>query len=198
MQENEEATCFRIERNPQRMDLISAQRGQRVPSTRAERAELARELRALDRMKTDELVDKHFELFGYATKSRNKPGLIRRLYHRVQEIQEGRELSEEARSAIKTLSGESAIPDGRAKRPAKKSDDAPRDPRLPDPGTVLAKRYKGSEYEVTVLTDGFEYDGVTFKTLSAVAKEITGRHWNGFIFFGLDTRKPKKKKGASR
>ncbi len=179
------------------MDLIQAQRGQRVPRTRAERAQLARELRALDRMKTDDLVDKHFELFGYATRSRNKPGLIRRLYHRVQEIQEGRELSEEARATIKTLSREVTVVDGRAKRPAKKIDDAPRDPRLPGVGTVLTKRYKGSEYEVTVLTDGFEYDGVEFKTLSAVAKEITGRHWNGFIFFGLDTRKPKKK-GASR
>jgi hypothetical protein len=179
------------------MDLIQAQRGQRVPRTRAERAELARELRALDRMKTDDLVDKHFELFGYATKSRNKPGLIRRLYHRVQEIQEGRELSEEARSVIKTLSQEVSVADGRAKRPAKKTEDAPRDPRLPGVGTVLAKRHKGREYEVTVLKDGFEYDGAIFKTLSAVAKEITGRHWNGFIFFGLDTRKPKKT-GASR
>jgi hypothetical protein len=51
--------------------------------------------------------------------------------------------------------------------------------------------YKGRLLEVTVLADGFAYGGQRFATLSAVAKHVTGSHWNGFHFFGL-TQKGKK------
>lgn len=53
------------------------------------------------------------------------------------------------------------------------------------PGTVLARQYKGRTITVTVLEDGFEYAGEVFRTLSAVAKAVTGSHWNGYHFFGL-------------
>jgi hypothetical protein len=61
----------------------------------------------------------------------------------------------------------------------------PRDPRLPAPGAVIHKYYKGRNCLVTVLDKGFEYEGACHKSLSAVANEITGSHWNGFEFFGL-------------
>jgi Protein of unknown function (DUF2924) len=38
---------------------------------------------------------------------------------------------------------------------------------------------------VTVRADGFEYESQTYKSLSAIAKAVTGSHWNGYVFFGL-------------
>jgi hypothetical protein len=59
------------------------------------------------------------------------------------------------------------------------------DSRLPMPGSLLVKQYRGRTIVVRVLTSGFEYDGRKLSSLSAVAKEITGTKWNGFSFFGL-------------
>jgi hypothetical protein len=64
--------------------------------------------------------------------------------------------------------------------PQEKSDD-----RLPPPGTVLTRKYKGGAVQVKVLSDGFEYAGAVYGSLSAVAKAVTGSHCNGFLFFGL-------------
>jgi len=64
----------------------------------------------------------------------------------------------------------------------------PRDPRIPPVGTVLRRVFQGVAHEVTVCSEGFEYAGQRFKTLSAVAKHITGTPWNGFLFFGLKKR----------
>jgi hypothetical protein len=60
-----------------------------------------------------------------------------------------------------------------------------RDPRLPPPGTVLRRAFRGAEYEVKVLEDAFEHGGERFESLSTVATRITGSRWNGFTFFGL-------------
>ena len=64
--------------------------------------------------------------------------------------------------------------------------------RLPIPGTVLTRKYRGRQIEVKVLPNAFEYDGQNYRSLTAVAKAITGSHWNGHLFFGLTTaqRKP--------
>ena len=64
----------------------------------------------------------------------------------------------------------------------------PRDPRVPPVGTVLRRVFNGVAHEVTVCNEGFEHGGERFKTLSAVAKHITGTPWNGFLFFGLKKR----------
>jgi hypothetical protein len=63
------------------------------------------------------------------------------------------------------------------------------DERVPPPGTVLTRNYRGQAYHVVVRDDGFEYDGQIFRSLSAIAKLITGSHWNGLLFFKL--AKPK-------
>lgn len=59
------------------------------------------------------------------------------------------------------------------------------DSRLPMAGSILIKEYRGKTIVVRVLDDGFDYDGRRFASLSAIAKEITGTKWNGFLFFGL-------------
>ncbi len=60
-----------------------------------------------------------------------------------------------------------------------------RDARLPLPGAVLERQYKGNLVSVKVLESGFEYESKYYKTLSAVAVAITGHHISGYHFFGL-------------
>src|SRR5690606_41994050 len=66
------------------------------------------------------------------------------------------------------------------------------DPRLPAPGSAIVRQYKGRTIRVVVLPDGegFEHDGERYRTLSAVAKKVTGSHINGFRFFRLAGRNP--------
>jgi hypothetical protein len=50
---------------------------------------------------------------------------------------------------------------------------------------VLTRKYRGDVLQVKVLADGFEFEGVRYRSLSAVAKAVTGGHCNGFLFFRL-------------
>jgi len=52
-------------------------------------------------------------------------------------------------------------------------------------GTRLIREFKGKKYEVTALGNGFNYNGKVYKSLSAIANEITGTRWNGKKFFGV-------------
>jgi hypothetical protein len=152
---------------------------------------LAQELAALKTCSYRELQVKHAELFGETPLARNKPWLIKRIAWRLQANAEG-DLSERAKIRIaelandadlrvqaprsKTLSVEQAVP---------VSVQAPVDRRLPVPGTILTRPYKGNVLRVEVREGGFAYEGVVYRTLSAVAKAITGSHCNGFAFFRL-------------
>jgi hypothetical protein len=60
-----------------------------------------------------------------------------------------------------------------------------RNSRLPVTGTRLIREWQGIEHCVTVRVVGFDYQGRPYKSLSAIAREITGVRWNGWIFFGL-------------
>ena len=60
------------------------------------------------------------------------------------------------------------------------------DDRLPMPGTIITREYKGQMLQVRVLAKGFEYAGEVYKSLSAVAKAVTGSHCNGYAFFRLE------------
>jgi hypothetical protein len=66
------------------------------------------------------------------------------------------------------------------------------DKRLPPPGSVITRIYKGQTFQVRVLVAGFEFAGTTYPSLSAVAKAITGSHCNGFLFFNLTSTKGTK------
>ena len=59
------------------------------------------------------------------------------------------------------------------------------DRRIPRPGTLLKREYRGDTIAVTVLADGFQYQGRHYGSLSAIATEVTGTRWNGVAFFGL-------------
>jgi hypothetical protein len=59
----------------------------------------------------------------------------------------------------------------------------------PIAGTRLLRAYQGVEHTVTVLQDGYEWQGRPYKSLSAIARAITGTRWNGLVFFGLKNRR---------
>ena len=74
---------------------------------------------------------------------------------------------------------------------ARSQDDTPKGPppRKLTPGTRLVRDWHGVGHTVTVLEDGFEYDGRSWRSLTAIATAITGSHWNGPRFFGLSVPK---------
>jgi len=60
-----------------------------------------------------------------------------------------------------------------------------RDSRLPAPGTILKRTFRDQSLVVRVLKSGFQYEGAMYRSLSAVARRVSGTHWNGFSFFKL-------------
>ena len=62
------------------------------------------------------------------------------------------------------------------------------EPRLPAPGTVLVRRYKNDTITVTVLDQGFQHGERVYKSLSGIARAVTGTQWNGYSFFSLGSR----------
>ena len=59
----------------------------------------------------------------------------------------------------------------------------------PIAGTRLIREWQGTEHTVTVLKDGYEWQGRPYQSLSAIARAITGTRWNGWVFFGLKNRR---------
>ncbi len=145
----------------------------------------------LPALSTGELRAKFAELFGEVPNTYNRPYLIRRVAWRLQALAEGG-LSERARQRAAGLASGSELrlssPPGLAAEPRRKPVRRRRTIRreLPPPGSVLSRPYRGRLFEVKVLAKSFEYDGRVYASLSAVAKAITGTHWNGPKFFGLD------------
>ena len=149
-----------------------------------------KELAALRRMSVGELRLRYVEVFGEATKSRHKQWLIKRILWRMQALAEG-DLSDRARRRAEELANDADLRLRPPRTPAAPSQTqavqapADRNSRLPPPGTILTRPYKGETLQVKVLPQGFEYEGQVHKSLSAVAKAITGSHCNGYLFFRL-------------
>lgn len=149
------------------------------------------EVTELRRMTTSELSERYAQVCGEETRTRHKPYLIRKIAWRMQAMAEG-DLSIRACRRAEELAQDADV---RAMPPKDglsvttvalpKTVAANNDPRLPSPGTAITRKYKGRTIQVVVLTDGFEYEGERYTSLSAVAKAITGSHVNGFRFFNL-------------
>lgn len=156
---------------------------------------IAAEIARLENMTVTKLAEKFETLIGEKCRSRNKRYLIRRIAWRLQANAEGG-LSERAlkRAAELALDSEVRVtPPKQSKGPLVVVTDVRstpvRDDRLPPPGSMLHREYKGEPIRVLVLEDAFEYEGQRFKSLTAVANAITGSHVNGFQFFKLRSRK---------
>jgi len=146
---------------------------------------------ALRNASIDEIAKKYEELFpGKKASRENKIFLWKQIAYKLQELEYGG-LSDKAKGRLKGLVQQYDPINNKAYRPNQQPDEnlqkktSLKDNRLPIPGSSITKTYKGSNIQVKVLDKGFEYKGRIYKSLSAIAKEITGNHWNGYIFFGL-------------
>ena len=155
---------------------------------------MKKELAALEQLTVGQLQERYIEVFGEPVRSRHKQYLIRRIAWRLQANAEGG-LSERALQRAEELADVADVrvtPPKRATTAALGHEASGKgavrvavatDPRLPPPGAAITRQYKGRTITVTVLPDGFEYDGERYRSLTAVAKAITGSHMNGFRFF---------------
>jgi hypothetical protein len=154
---------------------------------------VAKELADLRRMTVGQLRDRYAAVLGQPTNARHKDWLVKRIIWRLQSQAEG-DLSERARQRAAELANDADL---RVTAPKVSTEPStpqltktasirmPTTGRLPLPGTLITRVYKGRELHVQVLDDGFEFEGAVFKSLSAVAKHITGSHCNGYLFFRL-------------
>jgi type IV secretory pathway ATPase VirB11/archaellum biosynthesis ATPase len=132
-------------------------------------------LAALKRMPVTDLKAEWKILFGTDAPNNSRGFLERRLAHRIQELSYGGV----ARGTTKLLN---ALADEVRKQGRKTMIS---DPRNPVVGTRLVREWDGAEHTTIVLRDGFEFEGRKYKSLSAIARDITGTRWNGYRFFGL-------------
>jgi hypothetical protein len=156
---------------------------------------IGKEVAALRRMSTQELMGKYAELFGEQVwKTGNRVWLVKRIAWRLQALDEG-DLSERARHRAAELANDAdlRLSPPRPQKPRPKAvvqagptqHTAKRNTPHLRPGTVLARKYRGEMLEVRVLANGFAFEGTTYFSLSAVAKAITGAHCSGHHFFRL-------------
>jgi Protein of unknown function (DUF2924) len=120
------------------------------------------------------------ELFDTEPPPYNRRFLESRLAYRLQELAYGG-LSGDATRRLDAIAAQ--LP-AKSARPAKQTPD-----HRPVSGTRLIREWKGVEHQVTVRDADFEYQGRPYKSLSAVARAITGTRWNGLVFFGLKSQR---------
>jgi hypothetical protein len=132
------------------------------------------QLAALEKTPTADLKKMWQELMGTPPPPYNRVFLVKRLSYRVQELAFGG-LSKEAERRLDDL-----VDELEGKKKSK-----PKDMSAPIVGTKLIREWQGVLQEVTTLSDGYEWQGRAYKSLSAVARAITGTRWNGPLFFGL-------------
>ena len=135
---------------------------------------------ALKAMPTAELREQWNALFDTPPPRYNRRLLESRLAYRIQELAYGG-LKPETVRRLEQL-GEQLDGGNIAVRRSRAND-------RPIAGTRLLREYQGVEHAVTVLQDGYEWQGRPYKSLSAIARAITGTRWNGLTFFGLKNRR---------
>jgi len=157
----------------------------KAAQARREVADVTSQIAALSDMTLEELRDRFHQVYGEPTTARHKGYLRKKVAWQIQALVEGG-LSQRALNRIEELAPLS--PQWRKLNGWDAQDGTPRrDPRLPAPGSVIIRTHDGVEHMVTVLEDSFLYEGEYFRSLSRVARAITGTNWNGFLFFHLKT-----------
>jgi hypothetical protein len=138
-------------------------------------------LAALKTMPISDLKQQWRELLDKEPPPFNRRYLESRLAYRIQELAYGGlkpETMERLEALAEDFHGSNpARPPGRFRS-------------IPVAGTQLVREWQGAEHRVTVRDDGaFEYQGRPFKSLSAIARAITGTRWNGWVFFGMKNQR---------
>jgi len=137
-------------------------------------------LAALKAMSVNELKTEWQAMFDAPAPNNSRTFLESRLAYRIQELTYGGP-DKQTRRLLDLLADEV---EGTLTRKSQIAD-----PRNPVVGTKLIREWDGIAHTVTVLKEGFEWGGQRYKSLSAVARAITGTRWNGYRFFGLRERK---------
>jgi hypothetical protein len=134
------------------------------------------QLAALKGLPAPALQNKWRALFESEPPPYNRRFLESRLAYRIQELAYGG-LKKETVERLRVLGKQyDCKPGSRAKA---------RSDRLPIAGTRMIREWQGVQHCVTVRASDFEYQGRPYKSLSAIAREITNVRWNGWVFFGL-------------
>ena len=122
------------------------------------------------------LIQKFEELYGFKPGNTTSRGLRKRIAYRLQEIYLGG-LSDKDLAALEAIADKDPLANLNQNGMRKV---------INREGTRLKRVWKGNEYEVIAVGDGtFEFNGKGYKSLSAIAREITGTRWNGKLFFGV-------------
>ncbi len=146
---------------------------------------ITEEIAELRSMKVPDLVVRYEAVFGNPPRVKHRDWLWRRIAWKIQEQRFGG-LSEVAKRRLSELIAELELPLGQRTVNGKVARSRPGDPPL---GTTLTRVWKGQEVRTTAVDGGWEHDGVVYRSLSAVAKAVTGSHWNGRLFFRLTPRR---------
>ena len=134
----------------------------------------------LQRLPYPELKERWRALMGTDPPTHNRAFLVKRMAYRIQEQIYGG-LSGWATERLAEVAREHGIDeDGRITRPVPEER-----PGRPVVGTRFVREWHGRRYEVTTTPEGYEFEGRPYRSLSAVARAITGTQWNGRVFFGL-------------
>ena len=133
-------------------------------------------LAALKAMSVLQLKAEWQSLIGTPAPNNSREFMELRLAYRIQELAYGGP----SRETIRLLNALADEIDGKPQRKSRFVD-----PRKPVAGTKLVREWNGVEHAVTVLRDGFEWQGRKYKSLSAIARAIAGTRWNGWRFFGM-------------
>ncbi len=156
---------------------------------------ITKEVANMERLSVGALCERYREVFGEDIKARNNQWLIKRIAWKLQANQEG-DISERARKLAMKIAQSSDIRRSAPKirtRPIESSFETvtsaitpPAASRLPIAGTVLMKNYKGRSIQVRVLPNSSEYEREQYKTLTAIARIVTGqKNISGLQFFKL-------------
>ncbi len=130
-----------------------------------------------------ELRERWRVLYGKEAPGYSREHLIRRLCCRVQELAFGG-VNDATRATLHALVERDGACGQGTRLVRRNANDGG-----PVAGTVFVRTWRDQRHEVTVVEGGFEYAGRTYRSLTAIAKTITGQHWNGPLFFGLRDRK---------
>ena len=155
---------------------------------------LLTEIENLRRATLAELRGKYREVFEEETRSRHREHLFRRIAWRLQALAEG-DLPERARRRAQQIAQDADLRmtaprdflmvEGERVRTTHSNRSRRQDSRLPLPGTLLTRQWRGRTLLVEVLAQGFRYENQHYSSLSAIAVAVTGTRWNGLAFFGL-------------
>jgi hypothetical protein len=126
-----------------------------------------RQLLALTQMDKEELISKWQDLFGTTPPEYGTLFMRKRLAHRIQELFYG------------------GLPDMLKTQMLSQKKLQKRNAGILKPGNRIVREWHGEKHEVIIRNNGVEYQGVIYHSLTAVAKKITGGHWNGRHFFGV-------------